>query len=229
MAFGVMRVKLELNKQIKSIYSQAAKFKLMIPPESLGFPKPFSDWKYFVNESYWQGGLKERRLRAGRLGRARSGPSPGFICEVSLVYFPLVASRKEYAEARKSRRCGKAGRLAQAQVQTTPPRSKAGRSETEYRSRCWPRLATPFTCLASCPIHLSTSLLFLHPRWNLLMNLRDVTLIAPYSAVSPVASVITTDEVSNEVTSERWLLTRCPTESSVAIITRRIDFFSKLC
>lgn len=65
MAFGVMRVKLELNKQIKSIYSQAAKFKLMIPPESLGFPKLFSDWKYFVNESYWQGGFKRAAVASG--------------------------------------------------------------------------------------------------------------------------------------------------------------------
>lgn len=60
---------------------------------------------------------------------------------------------KEYTEARKSRRCGEAGRLAQAQVQTTPPRAKAGRSKTKHRPRCWPRLATPFTCLASCPIY----------------------------------------------------------------------------
>lgn len=72
---------------------------------------------------------------------------------VTLAYFPFVLSRKEYAEARKSRRCREAERLAQAQVQTTPPWSKAGRSEMKHHSWCCPRLATPFTCLVSCSIH----------------------------------------------------------------------------
>lgn len=141
-----------------------------------------------------------------------------FVRPCFLVYFPHVLSRKEYTEARKSRRCGKAGRLAQAQVQTTPPRGKAGRGETEHRSRCWPRLATSFTCLASCPIHprvSSTSFLLLHSRWNLLMHLHDVT----YRLVLPSLpwraghddNVLATDEVSSRwswesTITDRWII-----------------------
>jgi len=132
-------------------------------------------YKYLTSEFYqWI----NRKISTGELTWPDTFHSPKFICGVSLAHFPHVLSRKEYAEARKSRRCGEAGRLAQAQVQTTPPRGKAGRSETEHHPRCWPRLATSFTCLASCPIHPrvpSTSLLLLHPRWNLLMHLYDVT------------------------------------------------------
>lgn len=122
----------------------------------------------------------------GRLGLVRSTLQSPFVGVLLSLFFAYL-SRKEYTEARKSRRCGEAGRLAQAQVQTTPPRGKAGRSETKHRPRCWPRLATSFTCLASCPIHPrgpSTSFLLLHPRWNLLMHLYDVT----YRLISPPAS-----------------------------------------
>jgi len=132
------------------------------------------------------------------------------ICGVSLAHFPHVLSRKEYAEARKSRRCGEAGRLAQAQVQTTPPRGKAGRSETEHRPRCWPRLATSFTCLASCSMHprvSSTSLLLLHPRWNLLMHLYDVTLSSCPVVCLGKPDAMTTSlqltKISDEVSSQR--------------------------
>lgn len=132
-----------------------------------------------------------KKIERAWLGSRRLGQRPALIHSsesirgATLAYFPLVLSRKEYAEARKSRRCREAERLAQAQVQTTPPWSKAGRSEMKHHSWCCRRLATPFTCLVSCPIHPrapSTSLQFLHPRWYLLMYLYDVTLIVFFPA-----------------------------------------------
>lgn len=176
-----------------------------------------------------------KKIGRSWLGPRRLGQRPALIHSsesihgATLAYFLLILSRKEYAEARKSRRCREAERLAQAQVQTTPPWSKAGRSEMKHHSWCCPRLATPFTCLVSCPIHPrapSTSLQFLHPRWYLLMYLYDVTLIVFFPAgAGRLTTVLATDEVA----SGRWL-SMYPADSSVAIIMRRVpvqDFVHK--
>lgn len=140
---------------------------------------------------------------------------------VTLAYFPFVLSRKEYAEARKSRRCREAERLAQAQVQTTPPWSKAGRSEMKHHSWCCPRLATPFTCLVSCSIHPrvpSTSLQFLHPRWYLLMYLYDVTFIVFFPIGAECFATTSLRLMKLRVDDDSM----DPADSSVAIIMRQV-------